>query len=163
MATKKSAKRKRAPARKRPARPSRKPKAAKHPTRRQPETLRFRACFPGITVNDLQRSIRWYRDVLGMSEGQKYEHESQVVGIEMLAGSISFYLSQDDFSQGHDRKKGMGVRLWARTAQDIDMLATRVKTKGGVLAKDVHDVGWGPRGFAIDDPDGYHLTIFQEA
>lgn len=160
MATKKPAKRKAATARKR-ATP--KAKAPKHPTRRQPETLRFRACFPGLTVNDLQRSIRWYRDVLGMNEGPKYEQNGQVTGIEMVAGTISFYLSQDDFSLGQDRKKGMGVRFWARTAQDIDMLATRVKTKGGVLAKDVHDVGWGPRGFAIDDPDGYHLTIFQEA
>ena len=163
MATKKSAKRKRSPAKKRSARPSGKSKAAKRPTRRQPETLRFRACFPGVTVNDLQRSIRWYRDVLGMSEGHKWEHDGQVTGIEMKAGSITFYLNQDDFSKGRDRQKGMGVRLWARTAQDIDQLATRVKTKGGVLAHDVQDVGWGPRGFAIDDPDGYHLTIFHEA
>ena len=81
----------------------------------------------------------------------------------MLAGTISFYLTQDDFAKGRDRIKGAGVRLWARTAQDIDVLATRVKTKGGTLAHDVQDVGWGPRGFSIDDPDGYHLTVFQEA
>lgn len=160
MATKKTAKRKRAPAKKRPAAKARAPKRA---TRRQPETLRLRGVFPGVTVADLQRSIRWYRDVLGLTEGQKWESNGQLNGIEMLAGTISFYLTQDDFAKGRDRLKGAGVRLWARTAQDIDMLATRVKTKGGTLAHDVQDVGWGPRGFAIDDPDGYHLTIFQEA
>ena len=160
MATKKSAKRKRAPVRKRAAG---KTKSAKKPTRRQPETLRFRACFPGVTVNDLQRSIRWYRDVLGMSEGQKWENNGQMMGIEMKAGAITFYLTQDDFAKGRDRQKGIGVRLWARTAQDIDQLAARVKTRGGTLSMEVQDVGWGPRGFAIDDPDGYHLTIFQEA
>jgi catechol 2,3-dioxygenase-like lactoylglutathione lyase family enzyme len=163
MATKKSAKRKRAPAKKRSAP---KPKAAKRPPRpprRQPETLRLRACFPEVIVADFQRSIRWYRDILGMSEGQKYEYNGQLIGIEMKAGTITFYLTQDSFDKGREGHKGMGVRLWARTAQDIDQLATRVKTKGGVLVKDVHDVGWGPRGFLIDDPDGYHLTIFQEA
>lgn len=160
MATKKSAKRKRAPVRKRAAG---KAKSARKPTRRQPETLRFRACFPGVTVNDLQRSIRWYRDVLGMSEGQTWENNGQMVGIEMKAGAITFYLTQDDFAKGRDRQKGIGVRLWARTAQDIDQLAARVKTRGGTLTMEVQDVGWGPRGFAIDDPDGYHLTIFQEA
>lgn len=160
MATKKSAKRKRAPVRKGAAG---KAKSAKKPTRRQPETLRFRACFPGVTVNDLQRSLRWYRDVLGMSEGQKWENNGQMMGIEMKAGAITFYLTQDDFAKGRDRQKGIGVRLWARTAQDIDQLAARVKTRGGTLSKEVQDVGWGPRGFAIDDPDGYHLTIFQEA
>lgn len=160
MATKKSAKRKRAPARKRPAA---KAKSPKRPPRRQPETLRLRGCFPGLTVNDLQRSTRWYRDVLGMSEGQKWENNGQVMGIEMKAGAITFYLNQDDFAKGRDRQKGIGVRLWARTAQDIDQLAARVKTRGGTLSMEVQDVGWGPRGFAIDDPDGYHLTIFQEA
>lgn len=161
MATKKSPKRKR-PARAR-TRAAAKPKVAKRPTRRQPESLRFRACFPEVIVTDFQRSIRWYRDVLGMSEGQRYEHDGQLIGIEMKAGAIAFYLTRDAFDQGREGHKGIGVRLWARTAQDIDQLATRVKTKGGVLVKDVHDVGWGPRGFLIDDPDGYHLTIFQEA
>jgi catechol 2,3-dioxygenase-like lactoylglutathione lyase family enzyme len=160
MATRKTAKRKRSPVKKRPAAKARPSKRA---TRRQPETLRLRAVFPGVTVSDLQRSVRWYRDVLGLAEGQKYENNGQVVGIEMVAGNISFYLTQDDFAKGRDRVLGAGVRLWARTAQDIDMLATRVKTKGGTLGHDVQDVGWGPRGFAIDDPDGYHLTIFQEA
>lgn len=160
MATKKTAKRKRSKPKKRAAA---KPRSAKRATRRQPETLRLRAVFPGVTVSDLQRSIRWYRDVLGLAEGQKYENSGQVIGIEMVAGTISFYLTQDDFGKGRDRVLGAGVRLWARTAQDIDMLATRVKTKGGTLSHDVKDVGWGPRGFAIDDPDGYHLTIFQES
>ena len=163
MATKKSAKRKRSPAKKRPTTKAKASKTATRATRRQPETLRLRGCFPGLTVSDLQRSIRWYRDVLGMSEGQKWETNGQVMGIEMLTGTISFYLAQDDFAKGRDRQMGTGVRLWTRTAQDIDVLATRVKTKGGTLSHDVKDVGWGPRGFAIDDPDGYHLTIFQEA
>ena len=160
MATKKSAKRKRSPAQKRPKPKAKSPTRA---TRRQPETLRLRSVFPGVTVNDLQRSIRWYRDVLGLTEGQKWESNGQVMGIEMVAGTISVYLNQDDFTKGRDRQKGIGVRLWARTTQDIDMLATRVRTRGGTLAMEVQDVGWGPRGFAIDDPDGYHLTIFQEA
>lgn len=160
MATKKSAKRKRAPAKKKRSTP--RPKATKLPTRRQPETLRVRACFPEMTVNDLQRSIRWYRDVLGMSEGQTWENNGQVFGAEMKAGAVAFILTQDDFAKGRDRIKGVGTRLWARTAQDIDQLATRVKTKGGVLSHDVQDLGWGPRGFSIDDPDGYHLTIFHE-
>jgi len=159
MATKKTTPRKRTPAKKR-AVP--KPRSPAGTTRRQPESLRLRSTFPGITVRDLQRSIRWYRDVLGFTEGEKWESNGQVTGIEMIAGTISFYLTQDDFAKGRDRALGAGVRLWARTAQNVDVIATRVKARGGTLARDVQDVGWGPRGFAIDDPDGYHLTIFQE-
>jgi len=159
MATKRTTRRKRAPAKKSPAR---KPRAPAGATRRQPESLRLRGVFPGVTVRDLQRSIRWYRDVLGFTEGQKWEANGQVMGIEMVAGTMRFYLNQDDFTKGRDRALGAGVRLWSRTAQDIDMIATRVKARGGTLLQEVQNVGWGPRGFAIDDPDGYHLTIFQE-
>ncbi|HTY06833.1 MAG TPA: VOC family protein [Gemmatimonadales bacterium] len=159
MATKRTTRRKRAPAKKRAAP---KPRSPAGTTRRQPESLRLRSIFPGVTVRDLQRSIRWYRDVLGLTEGQKWEANGQVMGIEMIAGTMRVYLNQDDFTKGRDRALGAGVRLWARTAQDIDMLAIRVKTRGGTLAMEVQDIGWGPRGFAIDDPDGYHLTIFQE-
>jgi len=159
MAAKKTTARRRTPA-KRSA--PRKPASPSGTTRRQPESLRLRSVFPGVTVRDLQRSIRWYRDVLGFTEGEKWETNGQVAGIEMVAGTMRFYLTQDDFSKGRDRALGAGVRLWARTAQDVDMIATRVRARGGTLASEVKDIGWGPRGFAIDDPDGYHLTIFQE-
>ena len=54
MATKR--KQARRPARKRPA---------TRPPRQQPESLRLRSMAASFTVNDLDRSVAWYRDVLG--------------------------------------------------------------------------------------------------
>ena len=40
-------------------------KKPRRPLRQQPESLRLRSMAASFTVNDLDRSVAWYRDVLG--------------------------------------------------------------------------------------------------
>ncbi len=122
-------------------------------------TLRLRTATPGLTVNDLQRSLEFYRDILGFHAGEPWMDNGKMMGIEMKAGAVSFYLGQDDFKKGRDRAKGVGTRIYCATADDIDALATRVKAKGGVLDHDPMTQPWGTRDFGITDPDGYKLTF----
>lgn len=154
MATKKTQTKKASkPAKARPTRP---------PARRQPETLRLRGVSPSFTANDLQRSIAFYRDVLGFVVGDEWRGENGVLnGCEMHAGSVVFMLNQDDFAKGRDRKKGLGTRLHVSTAQDVDRLASEIKARGGTLDQEPTDMPWGERVFMITDPDGFKLTIAQ--
>jgi glyoxalase/bleomycin resistance protein/dioxygenase superfamily protein len=46
--------------------------------RRQPETLRLRAVMPALTVNDIQASLAWYRDVLGFVVAEEYSWDEKV-------------------------------------------------------------------------------------
>lgn len=149
MATK--TKKKKKPAKK-PARPAR-------PKRKRPETLRFRECSVSLTVNDLDKSLAWYRDVLGFVEGERWTEGEVGRGVLLKAGNVDLMLNQDDFSKGRDRVKGVGLRLWCSTAQDIDRLAADVTARGGVLAHGPRDLPWGDRAFAVTDPDGFHITI----
>lgn len=153
MATKKKSKR---PA----ARRSR--KRAARPKRKQPETLRLRGVAPSFTVNDLERSIAWYRDVLGFTVGDRWEQEGQLMGVELEAGTTTFMLTQDDFAKGRDRKKGEGFRLYCQTVQDIDQVAAQIKARGGMLAHEPKDQPWGTRDLPVTDPDGFKITIWQE-
>src|SRR5213596_3216582 len=101
--------------------------------RRQPETLRLRKLTPGFTATDLQRSIAFYRDVLGFVIGDEWRENGTLAGCEIHAGSVTFMLGQDDFKKGRDREKGLGTRVWCHTAQDLDKLAAEVKARGGNL------------------------------
>src|SRR2546426_7068079 len=83
-----------------------------------------------FTVNDLDKSVAWYRDVLGFVVGEHWEEGGTVRGIQMKAGACDIMLGQDDFAKGRDRKKGDGFRLWVATAQDITAVAGPVKAKG---------------------------------
>jgi uncharacterized glyoxalase superfamily protein PhnB len=146
------------------ARKPAKPKArAKGPrARRQPETLRLRSISPSFTVTDLQRSIAFYRDVLGFVVGDEWRDNGVLQGCEIRAGGILFMLNQDDFAKGRDRVKGLGTRLYCSTAQDIDRLAREISARGGALDQEPADMPWGQRVFMLTDPDGFKLTIAQE-
>jgi predicted enzyme related to lactoylglutathione lyase len=144
--------------------PSRKPaarratRAPKQKARRDPETLRLRSITPSLTLNDLEKSIRFYTDVLGFIVGERWEEGGKLLGVMLKAGACEIGLSQDDWAKGRDRKKGEGMRLWCETAQDIDALAARIKAAGGRLTQEPRDE-MGGRNLWVDDPDGYHLSL----
>src|SRR2546429_908425 len=140
---------------------SKKASATRPGARRQPETLRLRDISPTFTATDLQRSIAFYRDVLGFVVGEEWRENGTLEGCEMRAGSVTFYLTQDDFAKGRDRKKGIGSRLSCTTAQDLDRFAAEVKARGGALDQEPMDMPWGERLFMITDPDGFKLTFVQ--
>jgi len=129
--------------------------------RRQPETLRLRAANPGFTVNDITKSVAWYQDVLGCLVVDRWEREGKLMGATLRAGAVDFYLGQDDWRRGRDRKKGEGFRIYCVTAQDVEALAAAIKARGGTLLHDPQTEPWGERDFAIADPDGFKITISQ--
>jgi uncharacterized glyoxalase superfamily protein PhnB len=130
--------------------------------RAQPESLRLRSLAASLTVNDVTRSIAWYRDVLRFTPGERWEEDGRLLGIQMKAGRCDVMLSQDDFAKGRDRAKGEGVRLWISTAQDIAAIAARIKAGGARLDYEPREMPWGDYAFAITDPDGYKITVIQE-
>jgi lactoylglutathione lyase len=143
------------------ARPATKRAAAKpaHKPRRQPETLRLNTMSPSLTVNDVERSLRFYRDILGFTVKQRMEENGKLRGVELLAGKITLWLSQDDWGKGRDRVKGLGFRLYCGTSQKIDALAQQVKDRGWTLAEEPKNQPWGARDFAVVDPDGFKISF----
>ena len=142
--------------------PAKKVKAAGKPLserRRQPENLRLRSMSLGLTVNDVRKSLAWYRDILGFVAGEEWREGGALMGIEVRAGAVTLWLGQDDWKKGRDRVKGEGIRLYGRTAQDIDRLAALIKSRGGVLAHEPKTEPWGERDFGLVDPDGFKITI----
>ncbi len=114
---------------------------------------------PSITVNDLEKSIAWYRDVVGFAVEERFERDGKLVGAQLRAGDVVFLLGQDDWQKGRDRRKGEGLRLYALTAGDLDGLAKRIQARGGVLDQPPTDQPWGMRDFALTDPDGFKITV----
>jgi catechol 2,3-dioxygenase-like lactoylglutathione lyase family enzyme len=115
---------------------------------------------PSFTVGDLEKSLRWYRDVLGFAVEEKWKNDAgKVMGVSLRAGSASFMIGQDDWKKGRDRKKGEGFRIFCMTRTNVDDLARRIQAKGGRLDQGPTDQPWGVRDISMTDPDGFKITI----
>jgi uncharacterized glyoxalase superfamily protein PhnB len=125
----------------------------------QPDGLQATSLEASLTVTNLQQSLAWYSDILGLVVDRNHEREGRLIAVAMKAGLVRILLSQDDGTKGADRVKGAGISLHFTTAQDIDTLATRIKTWGGTLESEPVTLPWGPRMFRVRDPDGFRFTI----
>jgi len=142
--------------------PSKKAKAAPKKATAKSGALKMGDVSPGITANDLEKSLAWYRDVVGFAVEERWERDGKLAGVQLRAGKVTFMLGQDDWKKGRDRKKGEGFRLYCMTTQDIDALAAKIVARGGTLDQGPKDQPWGMRDFALTDPDGFKITIAKE-
>ena len=140
--------------------PSRKPKAAAAKKKPAPAGTHLASASPSLTVNDVAKSLAWYRDILGCAIEETWKDDAGVpMGYSLRAGDVSFMIGQDDWKKGRDRKKGEGFRIFCTTSRDVDSIAERIKAKGGRLDQEPRDQPWGMRDISLSDPDGFKITI----
>jgi uncharacterized glyoxalase superfamily protein PhnB len=114
--------------------------------------------MPTLTVNDLKKSIGLYKG-LGFNVTDEMEENGELRGVTLEAGGVHLGLSQDDFAKGRNRTKGVGMRFYLETDQDITALARQAKAAGVTLDSEPAKLPWGPMGFTVTDHDGFKLTI----
>ena len=112
-----------------------------------------------LTVTDLDRSLAWYRDVLGFAVDRRHEREGRLQAVSLRAGSVRLLLGQDDGARGSDRVKGEGMSLMITVDGGVDGIAKRITDDGGALELEPTDTPWGARVFRVRDPDGFRLTF----
>ena len=114
-------------------------------------------------MDDVSRSERFYTDVMGFVVDERWTDGGQVKGVLLKAGDSRLGLSQDDWAQGRDRKKGVGFSIWCQTEQDIDALAERIKASGTKLKAEPSDEPGLGRSLAVDDPDGFRIRVYRRS
>jgi len=117
-----------------------------------------------IGVDDLEHSLRFYRDGLGLrTEG--------VIGEEFEHGAVAFF----------DLQAGLKLALWPRTSishdsglspgsrspaeftlghnvsskAEVDAVMEQASSAGAVVVKSAHDTFWGGYAGYFQDPDGH--------
>ena len=113
---------------------------------------------PTFTVSDLKRSIPFYEG-LGFTVTDEMKEKGELHGVMLEAGGAKLGLAQDDFAKGRDRVKGVGMRLYLETDDDVRAIAKQAKAAGVKLEGDPAPLEWGPLGFTVTDYDGFKLTI----
>ena len=124
-------------------------------------TLQAKTISPSLTVDDLQQSLRFFEG-LGFAVEDRWEEQGKLLGVMLRAGDAHIGLSQDDWKKGRDREKGVGLRLYFSTKQNIDQIASRAKAAGVKLDSEPHETEWKTRAFDATEPSGFKVTISSE-
>ena len=124
-------------------------------------TLQAKTISPSLTVDDLQQSLRFFEG-LGFAVEDRWEEQGKLLGVMLRAGDARIGLSQDDWKKGRDREKGVGLRLYFSTKQNIDQIASRAKAAGVKLDSEPHETEWKTRAFDATEPSGFKVTISSE-
>src|SRR4029453_8809185 len=133
-------------------------KASRGP--KKPAGLRLSLLAPSLTVDDVAKSMAWYCDIVGFKVTQRWENDGRLLGVELEAGDVAIYLSQEDGAKG-PRIKGQGLRIYWYTKQNVDRIAEGIKARGGHLITEPKDE-WGVRSFSLAHPTGFLITVSSE-
>ena len=125
------------------------------------EAVQISTIVPSLTVDDLQKSIAFY-EALGFAIDERWEEKGTLLGVMLRAGKSQIGLNQDDWRKGRDRTKGIGMRLFMSTTQNVDEIAKRAKGAGITLKSEPRDTEWKTRAFEVIDPTGFVWTIGSE-
>jgi catechol 2,3-dioxygenase-like lactoylglutathione lyase family enzyme len=117
-----------------------------------------------LGVDDLEKSLRFYRDGLGLATegivGQQFEH-----------GAVAFFQLQPGLrlalwprkSIAHDTGLQVGPRSSTeftlahnvRSRDEVDSVMTQAKAAGATIVKPAHETFWGGYSGYFQDPDGH--------
>jgi len=132
--------------------------------------MKFSDVTPNLIVTDIDRSIAFYRDVLGFSVVTTVPENSPFVFAWMQRDDVSVFLNtagsvKETMPELAARSVGgtntMFMIVEAGTpAEGIDALFELVKSKARVVMP-LKDQFYGMREFGIEDPDGYVIFAAQ--
>jgi lactoylglutathione lyase len=111
--------------------------------------------FPIIATTDLERSLRFYRDLLGGTIAYEFP------GPDGSAVYVGVDLGRSHLGIGHDPAAAAGgtsVSLWVYT-NDCDALIERLRAAGSTVLEGPADQPWGERVGRVADPDGIAVHI----
>ena len=121
-------------------------------------TLQAKTLSTSLTVDDINQSVRFFEG-LGFAVDERWEENGKLAGVMMKAGEAQLGLMQDDWKKGRDRQKGVGMRLFVITTQNIDEVAARAKKNGITLDAEPHDTDMKNRAFEVTEPTGFKITV----
>ncbi|MGY5450432.1 lactoylglutathione lyase [Agarivorans sp. MS3-6] len=116
-----------------------------------------------LRVTDLDKSIEFYTNVLGMqelqrSENSEYRYTLVFVGYE--AGGTTVELTYNWDTRQYDMGNAFGHL--ALGVEDIYAACDQIKARGGVVTREPGPVKGGETHIAfITDPDNYQIELIQ--
>jgi uncharacterized glyoxalase superfamily protein PhnB len=132
--------------------------------------VNFADVTPNLIVSDVERSLAFYRDVLGFSIATTVPETAPFVFVWLQRGDVHVFLNAkegmtDELPELKRQQIGgtntMYVLVEADSAgEGVDALYHEIQPQARIVMP-LKDQFYGMREFAVEDPDGYLLFFAQ--
>ena len=118
-----------------------------------------------LRVGNLERSISFYQDVLGMrllkrSDNEQFQYTLAFLGYDDIAHSTVLELTFNWGVESYDHGEAFGHI--AIEVDDVYSACEKIKLLGGVISREPGPVKGGSTEIAfVKDPDGYAIELIQ--
>ena len=132
--------------------------------------MKFKDVTPNLIVSDIDRSVAFYRDLLGFSVVTTVPDAAPFVFVWMQRDDVSVFLNT--LGSIRDEQPALAARPIGGTATmymivegesaaaGVDDLFERAKSRARVMMP-LKTQFYGMREFGIEDPDGYVIYVAQ--
>jgi uncharacterized glyoxalase superfamily protein PhnB len=124
-------------------------------------TASLRELWPLLTVEDISRSLAFYRDKLGFEVVAEAQAGGKTYWYRLVRQGCSLMLQQAEQAEdGPAAGRGRGVTLYM-LCDDVDALHAELAA-GGLVLQPPKDAYYGMRQLFVPEPDGYALCVESE-
>lgn len=121
--------------------------------------------IPAIRINDMDATLRFYRDRLGFTV-ERAEPEESNCSLSFGDARIMLEVAADFYSEKYNsairqRMGNASPHALYIEAPDIDSLHSRVQAQNVRIVDPMADRPWGQREFTVEDHEGNWLTFWQ--
>ncbi len=121
------------------------------------KTASIRETWPLLFVQDIARSLDFYRDRLGFEVVHEAQNDGQVFWCRLKRDHSSLMLQQAEPEDGEPQGRGRGVVLYF-VCDDADAMHADLTARGLDLPEP-ETAYYGMRQVSVVDPDGYDLCF----
>ena len=122
--------------------------------------------FPMLSVDDLERSLGFYRDLLGYTEAYRFPEGDAAVFVTVRVGEHEIGIGRLGTGpplHGQPQRPATGHRIELCVYVDaVDAIVARMKTAGVPVLLEPTGQPWGERIAYVADPDGNLVMLTQE-
>lgn len=120
---------------------------------------------PNLIVSNVERSLAFYRDVLGFAVAMTVPDASPFAFAAVTSGPVEIFLNApnagDEYPQFKDRPVGGTLTLFIEV-RGIHTLHEQLKDRAPIVMP-LEKKWYGMTEFAISDPDGWVITFAERS
>lgn len=125
--------------------------------------MKYQKLTPNLVVCDVAASVNFYRSVLGFQPGMTVPDAPPYVFASVVRDGVEVFFNDhkavaEDYPPLVSRPIGGTMTLYIEV-EGLDEILRGVEQAGGKIVMPVKTQFYGIREFALEDPDGWVITI----